>query len=60
MMKKIYELTYINTNNKITVETFATKEEAQERKAIVRNLWENSNLYKKVTYYAMICGVYVK
>ena len=56
-MKKVYELTYINTDNKITVETFATKEEASKRKEEVRNLWENSNLYKKVSYYSMICGV---
>ena len=56
-MKKIYELTYINTENKITVETFATKEEAKERKIIVRKLWENSDLYKKVSYYSMICAV---
>ena len=56
-MKKVYELTYINTENKITVETFATKEEASKRKEEVRNLWENSEWFERRSYYSMICGV---
>lgn len=58
-MKKIYELTYINTENKITRETFNTIELARKRKEEVRELWNNSDLYKKVSYYAMICSVVV-
>ena len=58
-MKKIYELTYINTENKITRETFNTIELVRKRKEEVRELWNNSDLYKKVSYYAMICSVVV-
>ena len=56
-MRKIYELTYINTENKIARENFNTKEEAIARKNEVKRLWENSNLYNKVSYYAMIGAV---
>ena len=56
-MKKIYELTYINTENKIARENFNTKEEAIARKDEVKKLWENSKFYKKVSYYAMVCAV---
>lgn len=56
-MRKIYELTYINTENKIARENFSTKEEAIARKNEVKRLWENSDLYKKVSYYAMIGAV---
>lgn len=56
-MRKIYELTYINTENKIARENFNTKEEAIARKNEVKRLWENSDLYKKVSYYAMIGAV---
>ena len=56
-MRKIYELTYINTENKIARENFNTKEGAIARKNEVKRLWENSDLYKKVSYYAMIGAV---
>lgn len=59
-MRKIYELTYINTENKIARENFNTKEEAIARKDEVKRLWENSDLYKKVSYYAMISAVMVR
>lgn len=59
-MKKIYELTYINTENKIARENFNTRDEAIARKDEVKRLWENNDLYKKVSYYAMICAVMVR
>jgi hypothetical protein len=59
-MRKIYELTYINTENKIARENFNTKEEAIVRKDEVKRLWESSDLYKKVSYYAMVSAVMVR
>ena len=56
-MKKTYELTYINTDNKIAREIFATKEEASKRKEEVKKLWENSELFERVAFHTMICAV---
>lgn len=57
MKKKIYELTYINTENKIARENFNTKEEAIARKEEVKKLWENSELFERVAFHTMICAV---
>lgn len=53
-MKKVWTLTYINTENKIAKEVFNNKEEALDRKAVVKKLWDNSTLAGKVSYYAVV------
>lgn len=52
-----YEVTFINTNNKIAREEYATKEEGQARLARAKEEWQKSEWYKKRSYYAMMSKV---
>lgn len=55
--RTLYEVTYININNRITREEYSTKEEATKRLAEAKEEWTKSQWYKKVAYYAMLCTV---
>lgn len=54
-----WEVTFVNTENKIDTKRFSTKEEAIAFKDIAREEWRNCEHAKYNNAWFMVAGVYV-